>query len=106
MQFIRAALRVGGFSIWFFCLTALYLSQVALGVMGLDYLGGPWAAIAGIAAAMLLSFSIPLTVGTYFGVVYVLDWPWWAGILIAAPGIALLAPAFLLSILGQGRWRF
>ena len=69
------------------------LAQLALGFMGLEYLLGLWAAVVGLALAIMFRFMLPMTIGSYFGAVYAVGLPWWCGILIAAPGILFLLPA-------------
>lgn len=79
------------------------LAQLALGFMGLDYLLGLWAAFAALAAAFLFKFMLPLTIGSYFGAVEIMGLPWWAGILVAAPGLLFLVPSLLNAMIDQRR---
>ncbi len=79
------------------------LAQLALGFMGIEYLLGIWAALAALSAAFLFRFMLPLTIGSYFGAVEVMGLPWWGGILVAAPGILFLVPAFLRAMLEERR---
>ncbi len=78
---------------------AIGILQTVLGVMGLEHEFGGWGVFVGLGAAFFLRIMLPLTVGTYFGAVEVLGWPWWGGVLIAAPGLLLLIPAFMAQIL-------
>lgn len=77
---------------------AIGIVQLVLGVMGLQHEFGGWGVIVGLAAAFGLRFMLPLTVGTYFGAVEVLGWPWYGGVLIAAPGLLLIIPSFLAHV--------
>lgn len=60
---------------------------------------GGWWAFAALVAAFGFRFMLPLTIGTYFGAVEVLGWPWWGGVLIAAPGLLLIVPSILAQAL-------
>ena len=70
--------------------------QLILGFDGIDYHLGSGFAWGSLILAFL-GFTIPITIGTYFGVVDVLGWPWWLGILITLPGTVLVLP--LLTVL-------
>jgi hypothetical protein len=75
------------------------LVQFALGYQGIEYeLGTGWAIIA-IAAALIFKFTLPITIGTYFGVVDVHGGPWWAGLLVAAPGLLVAVPFMATTVL-------
>ena len=75
--------------------------QMALGFLGLDYLLGQWAGWVALALALLFRIYFPLTVGAYFGVVEVLHYPWWAGVLAALPGLLLIIPGLLAAAIGS-----
>ena len=77
---------------------AIGITQLVLGVMGLQHEFGGWGAFFGLAAAFGFRFMLPLTVGTYLGAVEVLGWPWWGGVIIAAPGLLLIIPTFLAQV--------
>ena len=74
------------------------LGQLFLGYVGLELLLGTWAAIGGIVVAFMLRFMLPMTIGSYFGAVDFMGWPWWAGVLVVAPGIIFMIPAILAEI--------
>ena len=40
----------------------------------------------------------PLTIGTYFGVVDVLGWDWYLGVIIALPGVLFILPGLVTVI--------
>ncbi|MDE0718861.1 MAG: hypothetical protein OXH64_13090 [Rhodospirillaceae bacterium] len=79
---------------------ALGLAQLGLGWVGIEHHLGWWAAM-GAAATVFFGFMLPMTIGTYFGVVDVLGWPWWAGVLVAAPGLFFMAPALVITIVQE-----
>ena len=81
------------------------LFQLVLGYTGIEYhLGKGWAIAASI-SAIPFGFMLPVTIGSYFGAVDVLGWPWWAGVLIAAPGLAFAVPGAIFSIFSGWRRR-
>lgn len=75
------------------------LAQIYLGYIGIEYHLGFWAAVAAIAATFMFRFMLPITIGSFFGAVDVLGWPWWGGVLIAAPGLLFIAPAMVMAAL-------
>ncbi len=75
------------------------LAQIYLGYIGIEYHLGFWAAVAAIAATFMFRFMLPITIGSYFGAVDVLGWPWWGGVLVAAPGLLFIAPAMVMAAL-------
>ncbi len=77
------------------------LIQMALGVLGIQSQFGGWWAFGALVAAFGFRIMLPLTIGTYFGVVNVLGWPWWAGVLIAAPGLLFMLPSVIAAVVGS-----
>lgn len=75
------------------------LAQIFLGYIGIEHHLGFWAAVAAIAAAIMFRVMLPITIGSYFGAVDVLGWPWWGGVLVAAPGLLFIAPAMVMAAL-------
>ncbi len=74
---------------------AVGLALMVVGVLGIEHHLGLLAAMAAICVAVYFRFVLPITIGTYFGAVDVLGWPWWAGVLMAFPQLAVLLPAVL-----------
>ena len=91
----------GGLGIIFFLLFAVV--QAAIGFMGIEYhLGHGWA-IGFLIAAFIFRFTLPLTIGTFFGALNVLDWPLIGAILITLPGLVFMIPgAIAIGIAGLG----
>ena len=86
--------------LWMILLMALGLGYAWLGVVGIEHhLGWGWA-LGAILLVFLARITLPITIGVYFAVVDVIGWPWWAGLLIAAPGIVLIVPANVASAVG------
>lgn len=77
------------------------IAQVVAGFAGISHeLGAVWAWIA-LVAALGFRFTLPITIGSFFGALYVWDWHWIAALLFAAPGLALVVPGVLASILAK-----
>ncbi|MBI1302033.1 MAG: hypothetical protein GC137_10350 [Alphaproteobacteria bacterium] len=71
--------------------------QLVIGYQGIEYhLGAGWA-IAALACTFIFRFTLPITIGTYFGVVDVLEWHWAIGLLVAAPGLLFMVPSIALA---------
>lgn len=89
----------GGLGIIFFLLFAVV--QAAIGFMGIEYhLGQGWA-IGFLIAAFVFRFTLPLTIGTFFGALNVLDWSLIGAILITLPGLIFMIPgAIAIGIAG------
>jgi len=77
----------------------LGIGQLWLGYVGIDYHLGFLAAGAAIAAAIFFRFMLPISIGSFFGAVDVMGWPWWGGVLVAAPGLVFLVPALVTTAL-------
>ena len=75
------------------------LAQIYLGYIGVEHHLGFWAAIAAVGAMFVFRFMLPITIGSYFGAVDVLGWPWWGGVLVAAPGLLFIAPTMIMAAL-------
>lgn len=77
------------------------LAQIALGFIGLqDWLGSLWA-FGALGLAFFARIMLPLTIGTFFAVTNVYGFDWWVGILVAAPGLLLIAPAMVSDVLSK-----
>ena len=73
--------------------------QLYIGFLGIEYhLGTAWA-WAAIALAIGLRIMLPLTIGTFFGAISVMGWPWYGALAIAAPGLLFIAPTLVTAAL-------
>jgi multisubunit Na+/H+ antiporter MnhB subunit len=86
---------------------ALYgLVQICAGYLGIEHqLSTGWA-IAAVIAAFALRFTLPITIGAFYGAMNVWGWHWAAALAFAAPGLAfmaLLIPGFLASVVAKFR---
>jgi hypothetical protein len=67
------------------------LIQIYAGYIGIvDKLGAGWA-IAAVVAFMMLRFSLPLTIGSFFAARDIWGWHWGGALVFAAPGLAFMA---------------
>jgi hypothetical protein len=71
------------------------------GYLGIEHrIGGGWA-VAAVAAAFIFRFTLPITIGSFFGAMDVWGWHWAGALLFAAPGLAfmlLMIPGALASL--------
>ena len=83
-----AALGFIGFAIFI----AFGVAQIYAGYIGIaHHLGSLWAALA-IGAAVIFRFTLPITIGSFFGAMNVWGWHWIGAALFAAPGLLLCYP--------------
>jgi thiosulfate reductase cytochrome b subunit len=81
----------------------LGIFQLVVGYQGIEYnLGAGWA-IASLVATFVFRFTLPITIGSYFGAVDVLGWHWGIGLLLAAPGLLFIVPGITLTVLNSIR---
>ena len=79
------------------------LGQVVLGTIGLWQLLGPFWAVAGLAALILLHLTIPLRIGIVLAAVYLWGLPWIVALLLAAPRLPLMLPGLIAMALARVR---
>jgi len=74
------------------------IAQIAVGYMGIEYMfGGGWA-IAALIGSLAFRFTLPITIGAFFGATEVLGWHWAVALAFTAPGLLFIIPAFVASI--------
>ncbi len=85
---------------------ALAIAQLVAGYMGIEqYLGFIGASIA-LALALFARFTLPITIGAFFGAMDVWGWHWFWALIFAIPGLAFMAlmiPGALAAALSWGR---
>tara|TARA_B100001093_G_scaffold35202_1_gene30329 strand:- start:878 stop:1186 length:309 start_codon:yes stop_codon:yes gene_type:complete len=82
------------------------LAQLFVGTMGIDYHFGSFWAVVSFILAIVFRFTLPVTIGSYFGALNVLGWDWYFALAFAAPGLLFILPAtvgVLLSSLAKSR---
>jgi uncharacterized membrane protein YjjB (DUF3815 family) len=71
---------------------------MAAGYVGIDLAAGPWWAAAALGMTMLLRFSLPVTVGAFYGAIHVWQWHWAPALVFAAPGLVFMLPGVVPAI--------
>lgn len=66
------------------------LVQIYAGFIGIQHHCGAGWAIGALAAALFFRFSLPLTVGAFFGAMNVWGWHWVWSLVFAAPGLLFM----------------
>lgn len=75
------------------------IAQFVAGFVGIEAeLGSIWAYIA-IFVALGLRFTLPITIGAFFGAMNVWGWHWAAAALFALPGLIFIIPGVLSALL-------
>jgi hypothetical protein len=91
---VNAALGLLGF----IAFLGLGIAQLVAGFVGIEHgIGSIWAWIA-LIAVFALRFTLPMTIGSFFGAMNVWGWHWTLAGLFAAPGLLLLIPGVLALI--------
>ena len=75
-------------------------AQIFVGFKGIALgLSPVWAWVA-VIVALVLRFTLPITIGAFYGAIHVWGWHWYWAALFAAPGLLFMVPslvAFLVS---------
>lgn len=79
------------------------IAQFVAGYQGIAYELGPWWAFGGLFLAFALRFTLPITIGSFFGAWHVWHWHWALALLFAAPGLLLVTPALVAGAFGKAR---
>ena len=66
--------------------------QAVIGYLGIEYHFGSGWALGLLIAAFVFRFSLPLTIGTFFGALDVLGWHWFGALIITLPGLLFMIP--------------
>lgn len=91
---MQVLLGIGCFILFF----GYAIFQIIAAYVGIDFhLGAVWAFVA-VGAAFVFRFTLPITIGAFFGAMDVWGWHWALAALFAAPGLLFLIPGILLSI--------
>jgi hypothetical protein len=79
------------------------LGRAVLGATGLWLDAGPLWAVLAVVALALFRFSLPLRIGVVLGSITLLGWPWYLGVLLAAPRLLLMLPGYVSALLARIR---
>lgn len=88
------------FLLWMVFIFLYGVFQVYAGYLGIQDGLGTWVAVAAVAAAFLFKFSLPITIGSFFGAMNVWGWHWFFAALFAAPGLFFIIPGVVAAIMG------
>jgi hypothetical protein len=89
----------GGIGVIFFI--GFAIAQGAIGFLGVEYHYGSGWAIGVLVLAFVFRFTLPLTIGTFFGALDVLGWPWYGALLITLPGLLFMVPGAIgMAVVG------
>jgi hypothetical protein len=92
MKYVIQTLAVAAF-------LAFVAAQVAAGYEGIEHgLGSGWA-IAALFVALSLRFTLPITIGAFFGAIQVWGWHWALALGFALPGLVFVLPGVIPAIL-------
>jgi hypothetical protein len=83
--------------LFIFAVLAWSLFQLVMGVLGIDHYFGVFGALLALIAAFFFRFTLPLSVGAFFGMTEVLGWHWFIALLVCMPGLLLLVPGFIAA---------
>ena len=73
------------------------LAQMVIGYIGIEYHFGAGWAIGAVVLALIFRFSLPLTVGTFFGAMDVFGFSFIVALLITLPGLLLMVPGVIAA---------
>lgn len=82
----------------FLAFMAFGIVQLAAGFAGIEHGLGSFWAWAALIAAVPFRFTLPITIGAFFGAMNVWGWHWALAALFAAPGLLLVIPGVLASL--------
>jgi MFS family permease len=94
-----------GFGCLFMAVVALFaLAQLLAGYTGIQHHLGTVAALIALFLAFYARFTLPLTVGAFFGAWNVWGWHWFWALVFAAPGVVFVVLMFPGVLLASVPW--
>tara|TARA_B100001287_G_C22457651_1_gene423540 strand:- start:272 stop:682 length:411 start_codon:yes stop_codon:yes gene_type:complete len=75
--------------------------QAIVGYLGIEYHLGTLAAVIAILIAFFFRIMLPLTIGTFFGALNVLNWHWFGALILTIPGLLFVVPAMVTAAIGS-----
>ena len=91
MKYVIGILALGAFFVF-------ATAQMAAGYAGIEHGIGHFWALAALFAAICLRFTLPITIGAFFGAMYVWGWHWALALTFAAPGLVFVLPGVIPAI--------
>jgi hypothetical protein len=89
------AFLAGG--VGFIVLLVVGIAQMVIGYLGIEYHFGSGWAIGAIVLALVFRFSLPLTIGTFFGAMDVFGFSFIVALIITLPGLLLMVPGAIAA---------
>jgi hypothetical protein len=81
------------------CFFVFGIAQIYAGYIGIsNSLGSLWA-LAAMVLALVFRFTLPLTIGSFFGAMNVWGWNWFFSALFALPGLVFVVPGVIASVI-------
>ena len=83
------------------------LFNIIMGFIGIQYFYGTIVALLITIISIYFKVILPLYIGSFFGMIYVLEWHWLIALLICLPGLLFITPnlfkkVFNINILRSG----
>ena len=83
------------------------LFNIIMGFIGIQFFYGTIVALLITVISIYLKVILPLYIGSFFGMIYVLEWHWLIALLICLPGLLFITPnlfkkVFNINILRSG----
>ena len=75
------------------------IAQFIAGYAGISSYAGTGWAITAVIVSLIFRFTLPITVGAFYGAFTVWGWPWYWALIFAVPGLILIIPSMLISTL-------
>ncbi len=88
-------------AIGFIAILAFGALQIYAGYLGIEHHIGVGWAVAAVILGVFFRFSLPITIGAFFGAMNVWEWHWLAATAFAAPGLLLLVPGVIAGIMSM-----
>ena len=87
----------------FLAILALGIAQLIAGYSGIEEHLGALLAIGCLVASLLFRFTLPITIGAFFGAMDFWGLHWSLAALFAAPGLIFLIPGIITSVLALNK---
>ena len=74
------------------------LFNIVIGFLGIQFFYGTIVAILITIVSIYFKIILPLYIGSFFGMIYVLEWHWLIALLICLPGLLFITPNLFKNI--------
>jgi hypothetical protein len=90
---------IGG-ALAFVAIMVFGVAQFVAGYAGIQHSWGTGWACAAIIVGFLFRFTLPITLGAFFGAMNVWHWHWLLAAVFALPGLLFLIPGAIVGVAG------